>query len=256
MAVSLRAAVLGLALLTVPAAAEQYYNAPLEFPVPQATATPGARPSSIGKPHTCQDQYPPEAVAQRASGTTTVQFTITATGDVADISVVKSSGNKLLDDAAVSCAAQWHYKPALDQSGRPVAVSWKANVVWELRQRQTPLDAEASRIVTLLITDTTTCLAKTTRLKQMPDDFDKTTLLKIVRKKGKQGKIVITVAETSGDEELDDDAIICIRKSPHLAELIRLGPNGDDEQQDKTITFPIPWKFLKKVELQRRTAPN
>lgn len=97
-----------------------------------ATAQSGAGvvpPATAGKPHVCLDQYPAEEAAQRVEGTTTLGFRITEKGTVADITVIQSSGNQPLDDAAVRCAAGWRYTPAL-RNGEPVAISWKAEVRW------------------------------------------------------------------------------------------------------------------------------
>ena len=97
-----------------------------------ATPPPISSPASIGRPHTCMQNYP--AISQRLGeeGVTLLAFTVTAEGDVANISVAKSSGSERLDSAAVSCAGSWRYKPAIE-AGHPVAVSWKTNVVWKLK---------------------------------------------------------------------------------------------------------------------------
>jgi protein TonB len=88
-------------------------------------------PASIGRPHVCQQDYP--SISQRLGeeGTTEIAFTITADGDVTGLTVAKSSGSERLDSAAVSCASNWHYKPAILE-GKPVSVSWKAAVRWVL----------------------------------------------------------------------------------------------------------------------------
>ena len=88
-------------------------------------------PASIGRPHVCQQDYP--SISQRLGeeGTTELAFTITADGDVTGVTVSKSSGFERLDSAAVGCASEWHYKPAILE-GKPVAVSWKAAVRWVL----------------------------------------------------------------------------------------------------------------------------
>jgi protein TonB len=88
-------------------------------------------PASIGRPHTCMQNYPPISQRLGEEGTTLLAFTITADGGVSNITVAKSSGSERLDSAAASCAANWRYKAAIDK-GQPVAVPWKAEVRWVL----------------------------------------------------------------------------------------------------------------------------
>jgi TonB family protein len=88
-------------------------------------------PLSVGKPHICLEYYPAESIRLHIQGTTTVGFTITTQGATADVHVKASSGDKLLDDAAVTCASQWLYKPAM-KNGQPRAVPWEAEVRWAL----------------------------------------------------------------------------------------------------------------------------
>ena len=97
-----------------------------------ATPPPISSPASIGRPHTCMQNYP--AISQRLGeeGITLLAFTVTTDGSVANITVANSSGSERLDSAAVSCAASWRYKPAIE-AGKPVSVSWKTNVVWKLK---------------------------------------------------------------------------------------------------------------------------
>ena len=54
-------------------------------------------------------------------------------GSVSNVAVAKSSGHDRLDQAAVSCAQSWHYKPA-SQNGQPVEVPWQTAVKWQLSQ--------------------------------------------------------------------------------------------------------------------------
>ncbi|MEI9931676.1 MAG: energy transducer TonB [Rhizomicrobium sp.] len=56
---------------------------------------------------------------------------VTPDGNVSDVTVAKSSGFDSLDNAAVSCAGHWHYKPAT-QDGQAVETSWQANVQWKI----------------------------------------------------------------------------------------------------------------------------
>ena len=89
-------------------------------------------PASIGRPHTCMQNYPPISQRLGEEGVTLLAFTVTAEGGVANITVAKSSGSERLDSAAVACATSWRYKPAI-QANQPVSVPWKTNVVWKLK---------------------------------------------------------------------------------------------------------------------------
>lgn len=101
---------------------------PAPAPVAQISS-----PASIGRPHQCQQDYP--AISQRLNeeGVTTLAFHIMTDGSISNITVAKSSGHDRLDQAAVSCAQSWRYKPAT-QNGQPVEVPWQTNVQWRLQQ--------------------------------------------------------------------------------------------------------------------------
>jgi len=88
-------------------------------------------PVSIGRPHVCTQNYPETSVRLNEEGTTLLSFKVTPDGSVSDVTVAKSSGYPRLDEAAVSCAGRWKYKPAT-QDGNPVETSWQANVQWKL----------------------------------------------------------------------------------------------------------------------------
>ncbi|HVU20953.1 MAG TPA: TonB family protein [Rhizomicrobium sp.] len=96
-------------------------------PVHQAISTP----VSVGRPHVCQQNYPEVSVRLNEEGTTLLSFKVMTDGSVSDVTVAKSSGYSRLDDAAVSCASRWHYKPQT-VDGTPVVASWQANVQWKL----------------------------------------------------------------------------------------------------------------------------
>jgi TonB family protein len=56
--------------------------------------------------------YPPTAVAERIEGTVLLRLTVAVDGRVREVTVAKSSGSKLLDDAAVEAVSQWRGSPA------------------------------------------------------------------------------------------------------------------------------------------------
>lgn len=75
--------------------------------------------------------YPEDALRSLQEGTTILAFTIGADGKVSSPSIVRSSGSPALDQAALAGVLSWLYKPAI-QGGRPIAVPWKAQVVFRL----------------------------------------------------------------------------------------------------------------------------
>jgi protein TonB len=102
---------------------------PERRPEPPAGTTPGSTanestqvdelPEAISK---VAPIYPPEARAQRVTGTVVVQAYVDEDGKVIDTKVVKSI--PLLDAAAVASIRQWKFKPARTD-GHPVRV-WLA----------------------------------------------------------------------------------------------------------------------------------
>lgn len=63
----------------------------------------------------------PSSVPEGLTLRVEIQYTVTADGDVTDVTVLKSSGYKALDNAVVSAAYQMKYKPAV-QDGIPRSV--------------------------------------------------------------------------------------------------------------------------------------
>jgi protein TonB len=101
---------------------------PVAPPVHQSVTSP----VSIGRPHSCIQNYPPMSVKLGEEGTTTLSFHIMTDGSVSNVTVAKSSGSPRLDEAAVSCADRWHYTP-MKQDGVAVEAPWQANVQWKLK---------------------------------------------------------------------------------------------------------------------------
>lgn len=55
--------------------------------------------------------YPRDAVARRAKGTTLLRIMVTNEGTVASVEIKQSSGWPLLDDAAAAAVASWRFQP-------------------------------------------------------------------------------------------------------------------------------------------------
>jgi periplasmic protein TonB len=76
-------------------------------------------------------QYPPEEMRRGITGTVSVSLTYDAGGNVTDVQVLKSSGNRNLDRAAVKAAKRWKVNPRVS-NGVKVAGVAKTDVVFVL----------------------------------------------------------------------------------------------------------------------------
>ncbi len=84
-------------------------------------------PTRIGGP---APVYPPEAREARVQGVVIVEATISPTGEVSDVEVLRSV--PLLDEAAVAAVRQWRYEPTL-VDGEPVSILMTVTVNFALR---------------------------------------------------------------------------------------------------------------------------
>lgn len=120
------------------------------MPTPAATAsrpttqpgdgsapTPGAdfttvagRPSVPAKPDYLKNpkpKYPPVAERRKQQGTVVLNVTVSASGRATKLSVKKSSGFELLDQAAITAVREWEFTPARIGS---LAVESEIEVPW------------------------------------------------------------------------------------------------------------------------------
>lgn len=72
--------------------------------------------------------YPDQARRVKLTGSGLYDLRINKTGAVTEVSVVKSSGSSVLDNAARGTFRKWRFKPAILTSVR-IPVSWSANPV-------------------------------------------------------------------------------------------------------------------------------
>lgn len=75
--------------------------------------------------------YPPEAYRAREEGTVIVQAEVDATGDAGEVKVVKRSGSRTLDRAAINEVRKWKFRPAME-NGKAVASSVQVPVDYKL----------------------------------------------------------------------------------------------------------------------------
>ncbi len=98
---------------------------------PPKPAVPDSAAVGIGSTHTTPP-YPPIARRLGKEGTVTLSISVSATGDVTSASVVSSSGNDELDQAAIEWVkSHWRYKPAI-RGGQPAASTVQAAVRFTL----------------------------------------------------------------------------------------------------------------------------
>jgi len=77
-------------------------------------------------------RYPFVAWRRHIEGTVVVSLRIDATGTVVEARVARSSGNSMLDDAAVAALKAWRFTPARDQFG-PHECTHEQEVVFRIR---------------------------------------------------------------------------------------------------------------------------
>jgi protein TonB len=109
--------------------------APAPAPPAPAPATVAAQPA-IGNVSDCRPQYPAAALKAQVTGSTTIRFTIDATGKMVNAEVVRSSGpsreHRLLDRTAVNALSDCTFRPGRDANGNPVGASFPVEYVWKL----------------------------------------------------------------------------------------------------------------------------
>jgi len=80
----------------------------------------------------CRPTYPRTAAMRREHGVVTMQFTVGINGKLVGSAVVKSSGFRDLDQAALNALIHCRFKPAL-RDGRPVQAAFVMEYRWELQ---------------------------------------------------------------------------------------------------------------------------
>ncbi|MDQ3618099.1 MAG: energy transducer TonB [Pseudomonadota bacterium] len=90
---------------------------------------PGARLQSLSAP---SPPYPREAWRDRLSGTVMLEILVGVDGKPLDVTVLRSSGHRVLDQAARRIVlSQWTFEPAM-QNGRPVQARGRVPIEFKL----------------------------------------------------------------------------------------------------------------------------
>lgn len=80
---------------------------------------------------TCKAEYPKASLMNEEQGTVSMIFTVSATGDVIDSKIEKTSGHKNLDKAAIKSIGACKFKPGT-VDGKPAQTSTKVEYAWKL----------------------------------------------------------------------------------------------------------------------------
>ncbi|OQW72334.1 MAG: hypothetical protein BVN33_12590 [Proteobacteria bacterium ST_bin13] len=80
-----------------------------------------------------QDDYPPQAKANRKIGLVRFQFDINMTGRVEHCTITLSSGSPDLDQQTCRLLARrGRFKPPVNEQGEPIATKGRSQVLWRL----------------------------------------------------------------------------------------------------------------------------
>lgn len=100
--------------------------------LPGVGARAAQDPPAILEGNPCRPVYPHDAVRRREEGTVKMQFTVGADGRLVGSAVVKSSGFRELDQAALQALIHCRFKPAY-RDGKPVQAAFLMEYRWQLR---------------------------------------------------------------------------------------------------------------------------
>ncbi|MGN6147822.1 MAG: TonB family protein [Rhizomicrobium sp.] len=103
-----------------------------------------SRPPALSKPQDCRDHYPFFARVLGQEGTTELAYTVLAAGTVCGVKVTKSSDSDRLDNAAVECVSQWHYRPAI-KDDQTVDAPMTVKVDWKLDDGDADKSVDANK---------------------------------------------------------------------------------------------------------------
>jgi protein TonB len=76
-------------------------------------------------------EFPSKALAQRVSGTVTIEYIVDTNGDPRDVRVVEATPPGVFDHAALTAVKHWHYEPVV-ANGAPVEVPVRTAIRFEL----------------------------------------------------------------------------------------------------------------------------
>jgi periplasmic protein TonB len=100
------------------------------MPPPQIDPFPVIRPQPIAGPRGV-DRYPNASIAAKESGMVVMKICVTTQGSVDRVELAHSSGFPRLDQAAMSMAAEYRFRPAM-REGHPVPACAQYNIIFKV----------------------------------------------------------------------------------------------------------------------------
>lgn len=198
-----------------------------------------------------QIQYPEEAFKNGSQGRVTLQFVISKKGKVKDVKVVKSSGNELLDNEAlrvVSMSPAW--TPG-EVAQKPVDVLFTFPVVFKIMGEPESENAQGAPVPYSVVEQKPTFMGKDPNSDfgkwvfsqvKYPEEATKNNIQGRVTLQftiAKDGKVKdVTIARSSGNELLDNEALRVISMSPQWEP----GKQGGEPVNVK-FTFPLVFQL-------------
>jgi len=85
-------------------------------------------------------KYPPEAARAGVTGTVVMIISVSATGAIENVMVERSSGNRLLDTAAIDAVNEWTFAPAIEH-GKPIRGRVRVPVDFNMGNEDEPIRA-------------------------------------------------------------------------------------------------------------------
>jgi TonB family protein len=110
-------------------AAVQQLSAPAKSAAPAIDLATLA--ASLKQTRAVAPEYPQNALAQRVSGSVTLQYTVTTRGETRDVHVVEATPPGVFDQAAINAVKRWRYTPVV-VNGTAVEVPASTRVRFEL----------------------------------------------------------------------------------------------------------------------------
>lgn len=81
-----------------------------------------------------QPKYPPIAYRNREEGSVLVRANVDANGVPGEVTLVRRSGSRDLDNAALAAVRQWHFRPAIE-NGKAIASAVEVPVDFKLGEQ-------------------------------------------------------------------------------------------------------------------------
>lgn len=93
--------------------------------------TPAQLAQNLKRTKYTPPEFPAKALAQRISGTVTVEYVVDTSGNPRDVRVVEATPPGVFDKAATTAVKHWHYEPVI-ANGAPVEVPVRTAIRFEL----------------------------------------------------------------------------------------------------------------------------